>query len=80
MPIELTLQQAGLLALLAVTFGLLITEWLPNDLVALLVVLTLAMTGLLSPRDALSGFSSEPAIVVVSVFVLAAALHQTAIS
>lgn len=80
MPIELTLQQAGLLALLAVTFGLLITEWLPNDLVALLVVLTLAMTGLLSPRDALSGFSSEPAIVVVSVFVLAAALQQTGIS
>lgn len=80
MPVDLTLQQFGLLFLLAVTFGLLITEWLPNDIVALLVVLVLAVTGLLSPRDALSGFSSEPAIVVASVFVLAAALEQTGIS
>jgi hypothetical protein len=45
--------------------------------VAVLIILALAGTGLLNPADALAGFSSEPAIVVVSIFVLGGALHQT---
>src|SRR5512134_1786353 len=56
------------------------TEWLRADLVALLVVLGLALTGLLEPEEALSGFSSEPAIVVAGIFVLSAGLHMTGVS
>lgn len=67
-------------AILVVAFALLLTEKLRTDLVAVLVVIALAATGILSPQDALSGFSSEPAIIVASIFVLTAALHQTGVS
>jgi di/tricarboxylate transporter len=63
--------------ILIVAFGLLITERLRNDLVAVLIILALAISGLLSAEEALSGFGSEPAIVVASIFVLSGGLEQT---
>jgi di/tricarboxylate transporter len=63
-------------AILIAAFALLITEKLRNDVVAMLIVITLALTGLLSPAKALSGFGSEPAIVVAAIFVLSAGLHR----
>jgi di/tricarboxylate transporter len=66
--------------ILAVAFVLLLTERIRNDVVAVLIVLALAMSGLLKPDRALSGFGSEPAIVVAAIFVLSAALHRTGVS
>jgi len=63
-----------------VALGLLISERLRNDIVALLIILALYLTGLLSPEEALSGFGSEPAIIVAAIFVLSGALHQTGLS
>jgi di/tricarboxylate transporter len=40
----------------------------------------LSLTGVLEPEDALSGFSSEPAILLGSVFVLNGALYHTGLS
>lgn len=67
-------------AIVLAAFVLLITEKLRNDLVALLIVVALAVTGLLEPAQALSGFGSEPAIVVAAIFVLSAALHHTGVA
>lgn len=47
---------------------------------AILIVLALAASGLLSPAQALAGPGSEPAVVRVSILVLSAALHQTGVS
>lgn len=66
--------------ILLAAFIVLATERVRNDLVAVLIILSLAATGLLSPKEAVAGFSSEPAIVVASVFVLSAALHFTGVS
>jgi di/tricarboxylate transporter len=76
----LTGEQLTFFVILVGAFALLITEKLRNDLVAVLIVLALAGTGLLSPADALAGFSSEPALVVAAIFVMSAALHQTGVS
>ncbi len=76
----LTLQQSEFLVILVVAFVLLITERLRNDVTALLIVLALAVSGVLTPQEALAGFSSEPAIVVAAIFVLSAGLHQTGVS
>ena len=73
-------QQLSFLVILIMAFGLLITERLRNDVVAILIVLALYSTRVLSSSEALSGFSSEPAIVVVSIFVLSAALQHTGLS
>ena len=67
-------------AILGAAFVLLITEKLRNDVVAVLIVIALAVTGLLPPAQALSGFGSEPAIVVAAIFVLSAGLHHTGVA
>lgn len=76
----MTVQQILYFAVLVAAFALLVTERLRNDVVAVLIVLALAGTGLLSAREALSGFASEPAIVVAAIFVLSAALHKTGLA
>jgi di/tricarboxylate transporter len=77
---DLSGTQLAFLAILVVSFALLLTERLRNDVVAILIVLALSATRLLSPKDALSGFGSEPAIVVAAIFVLSAGLHRTGLS
>ncbi len=80
MPLDLNLPQLSFFIILIIALALLITERLRNDLVALLIILALALTGLLTPEEALSGFGSEPAIIVAAIFVLSGALHQTGLS
>ena len=77
---DLTTQQILFFVILISAFWLLFTEWLKNDIVAILIILALAFTRLLKPTEALSGFGSEPAIIAASIFVLSEALHQTGIS
>jgi len=67
----------SLVLIMTLAFGLLLTERLRGDLVALLIVLSLAISGVLTPAEALAGFGSEPAIVVASILVLSAAVHRT---
>ena len=74
------LQQITFLVILAATLALFISEKLRIDLVALLALLALTLTGILGPKEALSGFSSEPAIIVAAVFVLSAGLSATGIT
>jgi di/tricarboxylate transporter len=72
--------QFTLLLILIGSVILLFTEWVRIDLTAILIILTLSLTGVLEPGDALSGFSSEPAILVAAVFVLNGALYYTGLS
>jgi di/tricarboxylate transporter len=59
---------------------LLFTEWIRLDLTAILIIVALGLTGVLEPEDALSGFSSEPAILLATIFVLSGALYHTGLS
>lgn len=74
------LQQLIFFVLLFVVFGLLLTERVRNDVVALLIILALSVTGMLTAEEALAGFSSEPAVIVVAIFILSGALQQTGVS
>jgi di/tricarboxylate transporter len=80
MPGDMTADQVIFFIILAAAFALLITEKLRNDIVAILIVLSLFVTGLLNADEAVQGFSSEPALVVAAIFVLSGALHQTGVS
>lgn len=73
-------QQFILLVILLVTFFLLITEYIRMDLIAVLLITALAISGILEPAAAFSGFSSEPAIVVAAIFVLTGAIFHTGLS
>jgi di/tricarboxylate transporter len=68
------------LLIVAITLMLFISERVRIDVAAMLTLLALAVTGILSPAQALSGFASEPAIIVASVFVISAALGATGLT
>lgn len=76
----LTNDQAIFIVILVVAFYFLFTEKIKNELVAMMLIISLTLTGLLPAKDALSGFGSEPAIIAASIFVLSKALHSTGIS
>lgn len=59
---------------------LFLTERLRVDLIALLVLLALALFGLVTPDQAVAGFSSPVVITVCSIFVLSAGLYQAGVA
>lgn len=72
--------QIYLLIILAGAILLLFTEWIRIDLTAVLIIVALGLTGVLEPEAAVSGFSSEPAILLAAVFVLNGGLYHTGLS
>ncbi len=68
------------LVILAVALIVFLTDRLSSELVALLVAVALAITGVLTPQEALSGFSTTAVITIMAVFILAEALRRSGIS
>lgn len=56
---------------------LFVTEKLPIDLVAILIMIVLTCTGVLTPEEGVQGFSNPATITVAAMFVLSAALFKT---
>ena len=69
-----------LLLIVTVALVLFITGWLRVDLVGLLVLSALALTGLVTPIEALAGFSSPAVVTVWALFILSAGLTRTGIA
>jgi di/tricarboxylate transporter len=72
-----TLDALLTLLLIAGAVALFVSERLPADVVALLVLASVLVLGLVTPAEALSGFSSEATITVAAMFVLSAGLQAT---
>jgi di/tricarboxylate transporter len=75
--------EAGQIYLFLILVGsiiLLFTEWIRIDVTAILIIVALGLTGVLDSEAALSGFSSEPAILLAAVFVMNGALFHTGLS
>ena len=67
------------LLVLGSAVALFISEKLPVDVVALLALCALLVTGVLNTQQALSGFSSPATITVAAMFVLSAGLQRSGI-
>ncbi len=59
---------------------LFLTDKLPADLVALLVVVALGVTGVLTTAETFSGFSRSAVITIMAIFILAEALQRTGVT
>ena len=68
------------LTITGVAMALLLTERLRADLVALLVVVALGTSGVLTAEETFSGFSRSAVITLLSIFILAAGLERTGIT
>ncbi len=76
----MTLSIAWVYLILLVSLVLFITEVIRVDLVALLVLVTLATTGMVTPAEAFSGFSNAAVITVWAMFIVSAGLTRTGIA
>ena len=76
----MTADIAYMLVILAITILLFVTEWLRVDVVALLVLLALLITGLITPEEAFSGFSSPAVLTVWAVFIVSGGLFHTGVA
>ncbi|PWH19600.1 MAG: SLC13 family permease [Ardenticatenia bacterium] len=70
-PALITLLTLGMMVVLTVG------GWLRADLAALLSVVALGLSGVLTPQEAFSGFSRSAVITILAVFILADALQRT---
>jgi di/tricarboxylate transporter len=59
---------------------LFLSDWLRADLVALLVVVALGLSGVLTFQEAFSGFSRPAVITILGIFILAAGLERTGVT
>jgi di/tricarboxylate transporter len=66
--------------ILGISVFLLVTEWIPMEVVALLVLGVTAITGLVEPADALLGFSNPAVVTVWAVFILSGGLTRTGVA
>lgn len=59
---------------------LLVSNWIRADLVALLLLVVLGITGLVTPTQALAGFSGSAVITILAISIIAEGLQQTGIT
>jgi di/tricarboxylate transporter len=70
---------AIVLTVLIIAVILFVTEVLPIDLVAVLMLLGLTLTGVLDVKEGLSGFSDPAVMTIAGFFVISAALFNTGV-
>ncbi len=76
----MTTDIALVLAILGAALVLFVSEIVRMELVALLVLSALALTGLVTPAEALSGFSNPAVITVWAMFILSAGLTRAGVA
>ncbi len=76
----MTPSMLALLAISVVAFVLVIGGWVRADLVGMLVLSTLALTGLVTPQQAVAGFGNPAVITVWAMFILSAAMTRTGVA
>ncbi|MBT3316250.1 MAG: SLC13 family permease [Anaerolineae bacterium] len=76
----MTFEITIVLSILAISILLFITEWVRMDVVALLVLSSLAVAGLITPSEALSGFSNPAVVTVWAILILSGGLARTGVA
>ncbi len=68
------------LAILALATVLLVTEWVAMEVTALLVLGAVTVTGLVTPREAVAGFSNPAVVTIWAVYFLSGGLSRTGVA
>ncbi|HWQ13521.1 MAG TPA: SLC13 family permease [Roseiflexaceae bacterium] len=76
----LSAREITLLAIVAVALALVISNRMRPDLVALLTLLSLGLGGVVTPEQALAGFSRPAVVTIAGLFVISAALERTGVA
>ncbi len=76
----MTLEMWYAVIILVVAIVLFVTEWIRLDVVAVAVLMALILTGLLTTKEAIAGFSNTAVIMIAALFVLGGAIMQTGLA
>ena len=76
----MTPQIALTLAIIVAALVIFATEKLRVDVVALLVLLTVALTGLVEPKDVFAGFANSAVVTVWAVYIVSGGLFRTGVA
>ncbi len=68
-----------ILVILGIAVLFFIFEWIRPDVVAVLVLVTLTVTGIITPEEAFSGFSSNAVIAIAALLVIGAGLVRSGV-
>jgi di/tricarboxylate transporter len=79
MIVALSLREIELLIIVGVALAVILSNRLRPDLVALIVLLTLGISGILTPEQAVAGFSRSAVLTIVGLFVITATLEHTGV-
>ena len=75
----LTTEMIMVMAMIAVAIFLFIVEWIRVDMVAILMMISLPLLQLVTPKEAFSGFSSNAVISIIAVIIIGAGLDKTGV-
>lgn len=70
---------AIVLLILVLAFVLFLTGWIRPDLIAMLVLISLVITGVMSPADSFQGFSSFAVMAIAGLLVIGEGLERTGV-
>jgi di/tricarboxylate transporter len=73
----MTIEIIAVLAAVVAAVILFATERLPADLIAVIIMAGLLLSGLITPEEGIAGFSNTATITVGAMFVLSAGLYRT---
>ena len=73
----MTLEIAIVMFIIAITLYLFISERFGVDTISIMVMLTLMITGILTPQKGFSGFTNPATITVICMFVISAAIYKS---
>ena len=76
----MTFQTWLVFGILAVTIFLFVLDRIRLDIVALMSLLALLLTGILTPGEALAGFSDQLVLTIAGLFVVAGGLFRTGVA
>jgi di/tricarboxylate transporter len=76
----MTLEILLVLSILLISVIFLVTEWIPMEVTALLVLGIVALTGLVTPVESLAGFSNPAVVTIWAVFILSGGLTRTGVA
>src|SRR5690349_17160399 len=77
--VMLSNQEIILLVIVGAALALIVTNRIRPDVAAILVLLSLSLTGLVTPQEAVSGFSRTAVITLIGLFIITESLEDTGV-
>lgn len=76
---QLTFNMILVMIMIGVAVFLFVVEWVRVDVVAILMMVSLPLLGLVTPKEAFIGFSSNAVISIIAVIIIGAGLDKTGV-